>query len=465
MGGASRASGIAGVVVGVIGVVALATTTASLIYSNTNSALAADASKPGVGSEGAGGGGKNSAQDQGSDDRAGAGVQPSGADGASESGSGAPPGQTNPPNAPGTPPGQGAPPSNEPGKQKTPSQPDKQKTPHEDRGRLPDRSHERDGRDQERREHEREKRDHQPGDLDRERERREHEGRDQDREHREHERRDKDREHREHEKKHHEHKKKHHEHEKKHHEKDGKDKKKKGHGGGGGDSGGSQEETGFFVPGAGVPYLTWLGPRLGLFVGKNFGSSQIYEQSTIFDDDITAFQLFQDPLMGGGMLDYAFAPWNNNWLFDPFVSMVYRPQTMNQTFPGGTFLGTTTNWSGTLGMRAGYLWRPDFFIYGLVGASVLNENIKINLGGPVTSSNVYDPGFTLGVGFSVQPPWLQQTGLPVSLFVELQQTWWSSVTIYKPAASPLFNYTFDRQDTSIIAGVSVSLWPTRPSFK
>jgi hypothetical protein len=50
---------------------------------------------------------------------------------------------------------------------------------------------------------------------------------------------------------------------------------------------------------------------------------------------------------------------------------------VNHTFAGGSFLGTTANFMGTLGVKVGPQF-DAFWLYGIGGFSVLNETLNIN---------------------------------------------------------------------------------------
>ena len=55
---------------------------------------------------------------------------------------------------------------------------------------------------------------------------------------------------------------------------------------------------------------------------------------------------------------------------------------------------------------------------------------------------------------------MQGFSLPVSVFAEYQHTWWQDGQFNTPAASPLFNYTFRREDDVVKLGFTVSLTPS-----
>ena len=79
---------------------------------------------------------------------------------------------------------------------------------------------------------------------------------------------------------------------------------------------------------------------------------------------------------------------------------------------------------------------------------------------PVTSStDTIVPGATVGAGIAYKLPNLPN----VSLFAEYQHTWWRDGKFNTPAASPLFDYTFGRQDDVVKLGFTVSLGATSPT--
>ena len=62
---------------------------------------------------------------------------------------------------------------------------------------------------------------------------------------------------------------------------------------------------------------------------------------------------------------------------------------------------------------------------------------------------------TAGLGVEVRPRFLQRFGRPISLFAQYQHTWWADAHLDQPFASPLFNYTFGRQDDTVKFGLNI----------
>jgi opacity protein-like surface antigen len=187
---------------------------------------------------------------------------------------------------------------------------------------------------------------------------------------------------------------------------------------------------------------------------KNTGDQRIIESVADTGTVTNRLQRREDPLGVGIVVGYNVSPWNNI-VVGSFGSLDYLRQTINHTFAGGTFIGSTTNWVATLGGKAGFAVYPGISIYGLTGLGVLNETLNINFGGPVTSSNKTVPGFVLGGGAEWRPSMLQGWGRPVALFVQYQHTWWDEAKLDRPAASPLFNYNYKRDDNTIRFGFNI----------
>lgn len=159
---------------------------------------------------------------------------------------------------------------------------------------------------------------------------------------------------------------------------------------------------------------------------------------------------------GAGIVaGYNFRPWGNQVIVGPFASFDLLHQTTDHSFAGGSFIGTTTHWTANAGVKAGVMTGPGIYLYGLAAIAVLNKNLNINFGGPATSSNRTIAGFSAGLGGEWRPAFLQRWQRPVSLFVQYQHTWWDNSTLIRPAASPLFNYEFRRQDDTVRFGVNV----------
>jgi hypothetical protein len=166
------------------------------------------------------------------------------------------------------------------------------------------------------------------------------------------------------------------------------------------------------------------------------------------------FSDMQDPLGVGVLIGYKFAPWSNSIVVSPFASFDYLNAPVNHTFPGGSFLGTTANFAGTAGVKIGPQLAMGLWLYGIAGASFLNETLNVNFV-PTASSRTTDvSGATVGVGGAWQPRFLQGSH-PMSLFVEYQHTWWRDANFNTPAASPFFNYTFRREDDFVKFGFTI----------
>ncbi len=217
------------------------------------------------------------------------------------------------------------------------------------------------------------------------------------------------------------------------------------------------------VPTTAVPVSTGVpaDSQVGLYAGAeiigNFGEDRSIERLAATNAVTNDFDNFGSAAGAGVNIGYGFRPLNNI-VAGPFVLFDYLNQTINQTFAGGTYLGTTSHWILTAGGKVGITAAPGVTGYALAGGSFLNQSLNINFGGPITSQKTTTPGFTAGFGGEVSLGALSgNLGMPVSLFIEYQHTWWQDANLTMPAASPFFNYTFRRDDNTLKAGINVSV--------
>jgi hypothetical protein len=210
----------------------------------------------------------------------------------------------------------------------------------------------------------------------------------------------------------------------------------------------------------------------GLYIGgelvKNWGWVRSTERLATTYVVTNQFSDRADPVGGGFLIGYKFAPWANNVIVSPFASFDFLNSPVNHTFPSGSYLGTTANFMGTGGVKIGPQLGSGAWLYGIAGVSVMNETLNINFIPVASSQSAWVAGGTVGVGGAFQPGFLQGFGHPVSVFAEYQHTWWQSANFNTPAASPLFNYNFARQDDVVKLGFTVSFGatssPPAPSY-
>ena len=204
----------------------------------------------------------------------------------------------------------------------------------------------------------------------------------------------------------------------------------------------------------------------GVYIGgelvKNWGWVRSTERLATTDVVTNQFSDRADPVGGGFLIGYKFTPWASNIIVSPFASFDFLHAPVNHTFPGGSYLGTTANFMGTGGVKIGPQLDVGLWLYGIAGVSVLNETLNVNFIPVASSSSATVPGATVGVGGAWLPNFLQGFGRPVSLFLEYQHTWWQSANFNTPAASPLFNYNFARQDDVVKFGFTVPLNASPP---
>jgi hypothetical protein len=190
---------------------------------------------------------------------------------------------------------------------------------------------------------------------------------------------------------------------------------------------------------------------------KDRGGSHIEEVLDANGHVTNKFHLVKDPLGFGIDAGFYYSPWNNAIRVGPFLAFDIQHLPIYQTFAGGQYLGTTSRWSSILGLKVGTMMTPEFFGYGLTGVSLLNQDMKIFLGGPTTSRNTTVPGFTLGLGAEYRQPTWRFFGKPLAVYAEYSHTWWQTAHLNLPPASPPFDYNFKRDDDSIKLGLHIYL--------
>lgn len=195
------------------------------------------------------------------------------------------------------------------------------------------------------------------------------------------------------------------------------------------------------------------GGYVGIQLAKTSARERKIETPVGADDPTFRATDSGDPLGVGIVAGYNFQPWNNNIVVGPFASFDYLRQTINHDFAGGQFLGSTTNWFGDVGVKAGFVTAPGVYLYGLAGAAFVNHDLNVNFA-TTASSNVTTPGATVGVGAEYQPSSWQLSGHPVTLFASYQHTWWNTANFDRPASSPGFNYAFQLEDDTFKLGLN-----------
>jgi hypothetical protein len=143
-------------------------------------------------------------------------------------------------------------------------------------------------------------------------------------------------------------------------------------------------------------------------------------------------------------------------IVDPFVSFDYFNHAVEQPLGGSAFLATKSNYQGTAGVKIGPPVGATGWVYGIAGASFLNETLTVaNFVSESSSRNTTVPGLTLGIGGAVQVPALSSFGHPVAISVEYEHTLWGTAHFNMPEAWVLSNYAFRRDDDVLMLGFIV----------
>jgi hypothetical protein len=209
----------------------------------------------------------------------------------------------------------------------------------------------------------------------------------------------------------------------------------------------------------GPPHLAEF---FGGFEGAYFGTNVVWDRGTSriterFADSgmfSNAFTNSSGSPGGGIRIGYNFAPAPGGFATGVFLDADALSENIYQTFPGGGYLGTTIDFDGTAGVKAGFIVAPSFlpkpvWLYGIGGVSVKDETLKIYLGGPVSTSNQIVVGGTVGFGAEFQPV----TEAPLTIRTEYRHTFWDDAKFNTPSASPAFNYGYRDGSDSYLIGM------------
>lgn len=160
-----------------------------------------------------------------------------------------------------------------------------------------------------------------------------------------------------------------------------------------------------------------------------------------------------DPLGVGIVAGYDFAIPNSRWTIGPYASIDWLRMSVNHTFANGAWFGSTSNWFANLGGKLGYKVLPGWMIYGVGGASWINESLNLSFPAGFSTKTTTTPGAFAGFGTEFRPGW-QVMGNPLALMVQYQHVWYDNATFNMPVpASPAFNYAFKREDDTVKFGV------------
>jgi len=203
-----------------------------------------------------------------------------------------------------------------------------------------------------------------------------------------------------------------------------------------------------------IELASWTGPFLGAQLGGSFSgvttdefSADTGMRTNRFDDTGSSF--------GGGVnFGYNWQPWGNNFVAGVVVEINGLHDSVRHDFPGGNYIGSVVDFNAALLARGGVLVTPDVLFSVQTGVSFAHQQLKIDFGGPETNESQWTPGFTLGFGAEWKlPAPVLPLGKGTSVFVDYKRTWWSTANLTMPAASPFFNYAWQRQTDGFDMGL------------
>src|ERR1035438_1507898 len=105
------------------------------------------------------------------------------------------------------------------------------------------------------------------------------------------------------------------------------------------------------------------GWNLAVFFIKGYGDMK-WEEALNSGVRTNYGEAYGDPLGVGFSVGYGFKAWNNI-VAEPFVSVDFSNITVNQTFPGGSYLGIRNNYDVLGGLKIGPTFPSGIWVYGV----------------------------------------------------------------------------------------------------
>jgi len=193
--------------------------------------------------------------------------------------------------------------------------------------------------------------------------------------------------------------------------------------------------------------LPWSGPYVGIELSGSLDSVDTTETSAATGAPFHRFTSLGAGPGAGVDLGY-------NWLVfadDMLVGVVAGVDGLHN--PGGQVFRTSNDVMGFAAVRAGYLSDPKTLWYAQTGLAVAGENVRVDLGGPITSLSRTVPGYALGGGVEWALPAAPAALGPASLFLDYRHIWWESGTLDTPAADPTLNFRWQREANLLKVGL------------
>lgn len=203
------------------------------------------------------------------------------------------------------------------------------------------------------------------------------------------------------------------------------------------------------------PYYRWDGFYVGAqVVGQTSSVNTIeYLHLTSFESN---FINNTNGSPGGGVnLGYNWRPFQHG-VVGVQVQLNGMHDSEMQFFSGGESIGSSIDFTGSLFLNGGYLVTPRLQVYGQIGATFADQDLHIKFSGPTTDVTKLTPGITAGFGVEYMLPRHSLPsfgGAQSSLFLSYDHTWYASESLDAPAASPSFDYKFERKSDMFALGI------------
>lgn len=199
--------------------------------------------------------------------------------------------------------------------------------------------------------------------------------------------------------------------------------------------------------------IAWTGTFITVEGVGSWSRVGLYEY---FDATDLLTNRFHDTGSGRGIgigIGQNWQPWDDNTVVGVVFNVDLEHDGVRHDFPPSTaYIGVVTRFTGSAQARIGTLVTPNVLLYGHTGVSIADQSLNIDFGGPETRDHHTTPGYSLGAGGEM----MLEDGLfgaPASLFVDYDHTWWNNAWLFRPAASPFFDYRWKTTSDVVRFGV------------
>jgi opacity protein-like surface antigen len=197
---------------------------------------------------------------------------------------------------------------------------------------------------------------------------------------------------------------------------------------------------------------SWTGLYGGVQFGGSFSTVRTNEFITGTDIKTNSFLDAGQSAFGGFNIGYDWQV-RPNLVVGVFSNVNFMHDQVRHDFTGGFYIGATMDTRGSAQARVGFLAFPNVLLFVNGGVAFGNDHLEIDFGGPETNESRWVTGWTFGGGVEVKLPRnVINVGKSTSVFLDYSHISFDTLKLVMPAASPRFDYTWQRETNVFEAG-------------